>query len=55
VSQQNAGISQIFNAMTDLSSMMHDTVAGLQATQRVSRALREVAEQMEHVARSYRV
>jgi methyl-accepting chemotaxis protein len=55
VNQQNAGISQIFNAMTDLSGMMHDTVSGLQATQRVTRALREVAEQMEHVARSYRV
>jgi methyl-accepting chemotaxis protein len=55
VSQQNAGINEIFGALTDLSSLMHDTMVGLQATQRVSQALREVAEQMQHVARSYRV
>ncbi|WNG33504.1 methyl-accepting chemotaxis protein [Archangium violaceum] len=55
VSQQNAGIEEIFNAMTDLSTMMHDTMVGLQASQRVTEALREVASQMEQVARSYRV
>jgi methyl-accepting chemotaxis protein len=55
VSQQNAGINEIFGALTDLSSLMHDTMVGLQATQRVTQALREVAEQMQHVARSYRV
>jgi methyl-accepting chemotaxis protein len=55
VSQQNAGINEIFGALTDLSSLMHDTMVGLQATQRVSQSLREVAEQMQHVARSYRV
>ncbi|MCY1074173.1 methyl-accepting chemotaxis protein [Archangium lansingense] len=55
VSQQNAGINEIFSALTDLSSLMHDTMVGLQATQRVTQSLREVAEQMQHVARSYRV
>jgi methyl-accepting chemotaxis protein len=55
VGQQNAGIEEIFNAMTDLSSMMHDTMVGLQASQNVTEALREVAEQMQQVARSYRV
>ncbi|WP_257454809.1 methyl-accepting chemotaxis protein [Archangium lipolyticum] len=55
VSQQNAGIAQIFTAMTDLSTMMHDTMVGLQASQRVTQALRDVAEQMQKVARSYRV
>ncbi|AKJ00224.1 methyl-accepting chemotaxis protein [Archangium gephyra] len=55
VSQQNAGINEIFGALTDLSSLMHETMVGLQATQRVTQALREVAEQMQHVARSYRV
>jgi methyl-accepting chemotaxis protein len=55
VNQQNAGIAQIFTAMTDLSNMMHDTMVGLQATQRVTQALRDVAEQMQQVARSYRV
>jgi methyl-accepting chemotaxis protein len=54
VSQQNLGIQQIFTAVTDLSTMMNETVAGLQATQRVTRALREVAEQMQQVARSFR-
>jgi methyl-accepting chemotaxis protein len=55
VGQQNAGIEEIFNAMTDLSAMMHDTMVGLQASQRVTEALREVATQMQQVARSYRV
>jgi methyl-accepting chemotaxis protein len=55
VSQQNAGINEIFGALTDLSSLMHETMVGLQATQRVTQALREVSEQMQHVARSYRV
>ncbi len=55
VSQQNAGITQIFTAVTDLSGMMNDTLEGLQATQRVTRALQEVSDQMEKVARSYRV
>ena len=41
--------------LTDLSSLMHDTMVGLQASQRVTQTLREVAEQMQHVARSYRV
>ncbi|HYO54826.1 methyl-accepting chemotaxis protein [Archangium sp.] len=55
VSQQNAGIAEIFSAMTDLSNMMQDTLEGLRATQRVTQALREVSEQMQQVARSYRV
>ena len=55
VSQQNAGIEQITNAVTDLSQMMADTMVGLQASQRVTQALREVATQMEEVARTYRV
>jgi methyl-accepting chemotaxis protein len=55
VSQQNAGINEIFGALTDLSSLMHDTMVGLQASQRVTQTLREVSEQMQHVARSYRV
>jgi methyl-accepting chemotaxis protein len=55
VNQQNAGIAEIFGAMTDLSSMMHATMESLMASQRVTQSLREVSEQMEHVARSYRV
>jgi methyl-accepting chemotaxis protein len=55
VNQQNAGIQEIFNALTDLSSLMHDTMVGLQDTQRVTSELRDVAQQMEKVAGSYRV
>ena len=55
VSQQNAGFEEIFNAMTDLSQMMTDTMTSLQATQQVASELGEVAQQMQKVARSYRV
>jgi methyl-accepting chemotaxis protein len=55
VSQQNAGIAQIFSAVTDLSTMMNETVLSLQATTKATRALQDVAEQMQRVARSYRV
>jgi methyl-accepting chemotaxis protein len=55
VSQQNAGISQIFSAVTDLSAMMNETVLSLQATTKATHALQEVAEQMQQVARSYRI
>jgi methyl-accepting chemotaxis protein len=55
VTQQNAGISQIFTAVTDLSRMMEETLQGLQSTQRTTGALREVAQRMETVAGVYRV
>jgi methyl-accepting chemotaxis protein len=55
VNQQNAGVAEIFSALTDLSTMMHATMEGLMASQRVTQSLREVSEQMEQVARSYRV
>ncbi len=55
VNQQNAGIEQIFTAVTDLSSFMDETMQGLQATTRATHRLREAAERMEAVARSYRV
>jgi methyl-accepting chemotaxis protein len=55
VSQQNAGIAQIFSAVTDLSSMMGETQSGLKATTDAARLLQEVAGQMETVARAYRI
>jgi methyl-accepting chemotaxis protein len=55
VNQQNAGIEQIFTAVTDLSSFMEETMQGLQATTRATHRLREAAERMEAVARTYRV
>ena len=54
VNQQNAGISQIFTAVTDLSAMMDETMQGVQATTRATGTLRETAERMETVARTYR-
>lgn len=55
VSQQNAGISQIFTAVTDLSQMMDETLQGIQTRQRTIETLREVASRMEKVAGTYRV
>ena len=55
VNQQNTGIAEIFNALTDLSGMMHDTMVGLQSSQDVTGTLRDVAAQMQKVAQSYRV
>ncbi|MCY1017043.1 methyl-accepting chemotaxis protein [Pyxidicoccus sp. MSG2] len=55
VAQQNAGIAQIFGAVTDLSSMMNDTQQGLAATTQAATLLREVSEQMQVVARAYRI
>jgi methyl-accepting chemotaxis protein len=55
VNQQNAGISQIFTAVTDLSSLMDETMSGVQATTRATQTLREAAERMQTVAGTYRV
>ncbi|NBD13782.1 MULTISPECIES: methyl-accepting chemotaxis protein [Corallococcus] len=55
VNQQNAGIAQIFSAVTDLSSMMAETQASLRSTTGAAKRLQEVAGQMEGVARSYRI
>ncbi|WNG59473.1 methyl-accepting chemotaxis protein [Archangium gephyra] len=54
VSQQNAGITQIFTAVSDLSSLMEETMQGVQSTTRATSTLREAAERMESVARTYR-
>ncbi|AKQ69191.1 Methyl accepting chemotaxis protein [Myxococcus hansupus] len=55
VSQQNAGIAQIFGAVTDMSSMMNDTQESLAATTRAAKLLQDVSEQMQDVARAYRI
>ncbi len=55
VAQQNAGIAQIFTAVTELSKMMDETLEGLQSSQRTTDALRDVAKRMETVAGVYRV
>ncbi|MFP2924632.1 methyl-accepting chemotaxis protein [Pyxidicoccus sp. 3LG] len=55
VTQQNAGVAQIFTAVTDLSRMMEETMQGLKGTQRTTEVLRDVAQRMEVVAGTYRV
>ncbi|WP_426750358.1 methyl-accepting chemotaxis protein [Myxococcus sp. Y35] len=55
VTQQNAGVAQIFTAVTDLSRMMEETLAGMQSTQRSTDRLRDVARHMEAAAGTYRV
>jgi methyl-accepting chemotaxis protein len=55
VNQQNAGISQIFTAVTDLSTLMNETMESLHATTRATGTLRQAAERMETVARTWRV
>ena len=55
VIQQNAGIAQIFTAVTDLSRMMDETLQAMHGTQRMTQSLRGVAERMETVAGVWRV
>ena len=55
VNQQNAGISQIFTAVTDLASLMDETMQSLQATTRATSTLREAAGRLETLARVWRV
>ncbi|RKH10136.1 methyl-accepting chemotaxis protein [Corallococcus sp. CA053C] len=55
VIQQNAGIAQIFTAVTDLARMMDETLEAMQGTQRMTESLRGVAERMETVAGVWRV
>ncbi|NTX09011.1 MULTISPECIES: methyl-accepting chemotaxis protein [Myxococcus] len=55
VTQQNAGVAQIFIAVTDLSRMMEESMQGLQSAQRITASLRDVAARMETVAATYRV
>lgn len=55
VTQQNAGISQIFSAITDLSSLMDETLKGLEDTDQSVGTLKAVTEQVASVVRSFRV
>jgi methyl-accepting chemotaxis protein len=54
VSQQNAGIQQIFSALTDLSRLMEDTVGRINATSEAAQSLQDVSGQLVELARSYR-
>ncbi|HEU5217452.1 MAG TPA: methyl-accepting chemotaxis protein, partial [Gemmatimonadales bacterium] len=55
VNQQNAGITQIFTAVTDLSRMMEESIARLGSTTDAAVTLREVANRVQQMVKSYRV
>jgi len=55
VSQQNAGIAQIFEAVKDLSRMMDDTMGRLRTTENAATLVRTVAEDVTGIVRSYGV
>ncbi len=55
VNQQNAGISQIFGAVTDLNQMMDDTMSRLEHTGQAVDTLRGVSAQVSTVVASFRV
>jgi methyl-accepting chemotaxis protein len=53
VSQQNAGFSQIFNAIADLSRSMDQAMDRLEATQDAAETLQSVSAQVSRVAGQY--
>jgi methyl-accepting chemotaxis protein len=55
VAQQNAGISQIFTAVTDLSQLMDETVKGLRETDQSVVILKDVTQRVASVVNSFRV
>ncbi|GAC1575510.1 MAG: hypothetical protein NVS3B20_07200 [Polyangiales bacterium] len=55
VGQQNAGISQIFDAVGDQSKMMDDTLRGLGETERWMGSLREVSERLVEIVDQFEV
>jgi len=54
VSQQGAGISQIFSAVTDLHAMMADAVRRLESTNDAIRVVRDVSVRVAEASRRYR-
>jgi len=55
VSQQNAGIGQIFQAVTDQNRMMEETVKHLQVTNAMVDLLKGVSDRVSKVVATYRV
>ena len=55
VSQQNAGIGQIFQAVTELTKMMDDTVRRLDSTGKAALVLKDVSERISDVVKGFRV
>lgn len=55
VNQQHTGISQIFNSVTDLGTLMEDTVKRIEATSASTATLKLLSERVSEVLRPYRV
>ncbi|WP_225411782.1 methyl-accepting chemotaxis protein [Stigmatella hybrida] len=55
VSQQNAGISQIFGAIADLSQIMDSTLKRLESTQQATGTLHAVSTEVSEMARRFTV
>lgn len=55
VGQQDAGISQLFSAVHELSTMMDETVARLGKTGEAATAVQQVSDKVSKLASSYRV
>ena len=55
VTQQNAGFTQIFSAMTDLSRIMAGTIQRLETTQEASETLHTVSTEVTELARRLHV
>jgi methyl-accepting chemotaxis protein len=55
VNQQNAGISQIFSAIADLSQIMDATLRRLESTQQATGTLESVSTEVSEMARQFTV
>jgi len=55
VSQQDAGISQIFGAVSDVNQMMDETISRLEHTGESVDTLRGVSAQVSTVVASFRI
>jgi methyl-accepting chemotaxis protein len=55
VGQQNAGISQIFSAIADLSQIMDSTLKRLESTQQATGTLEAVSTEVSEMARQFTV
>ncbi|HEY8211309.1 MAG TPA: methyl-accepting chemotaxis protein [Myxococcaceae bacterium] len=55
VQQQDAGFAQIFVAISDLSTLMDESLQRLSTTEEAARLVRETSEEVSQVASAYRV
>jgi methyl-accepting chemotaxis protein len=55
VNQQNAGIVQIFTALTDQSQLTDATLKQLQQTSSLATEMKEITERVSRLVRQYRI